>query len=247
MTLVEFIHPLKGKGVRATCLAAMYFYERYENRETVTVESLRSLLKRACIPRAEKLNLADTLSKSAPYVETRGKEENRFLWSLTATGHDHVRQLLNLPAKDVEIETDVYALEKLISKLGDADTADYVRKGLKCLQVNALRATVVFLWSGAVKKIRDDAFSFGTAKVSAAVSKFDQKAKPISKVDDLVLIKESVLLLTTQELGLFDKNQRSILEECLNLRNKCGHPGKYKVGPKKVSSFVEDLVGVVFR
>ena len=77
--------------------------------------------------------------------------------------------------------------------------------------------------------------------------KFDPKAKPIKKVDDLVLVKESVLLLSLQELGLVDKNQRSVLEDCLNLRNKCGHPGKYKVGEKKVSSFIEDLVGIVFK
>ena len=41
--------------------------------------------------------------------------------------------------------------------------------------------------------------------------------------------------------------QRSVLEDCLNLRNKCGHPRKYKIGEKKVSSFIEDLVGIVFK
>ncbi len=54
-------------------------------------------------------------------------------------------------------------------------------------------------------------------------------------------------MLSAQELGLYDKNQRAVLEDCLNLRNKCGHPGKYKVGPKKVSSFIEDLIGIVFK
>jgi len=47
-------------------------------------------------------------------------------------------------------------------------------------------------------------------------------------------------------LFVLDKNEKDILEEALNLRNKCGHPGKYKLGPKKVSSFIEDIVNIVF-
>lgn len=247
MTLVEFLHPIKGSGIRNVCLAAMYFHERYENTEAITVEGLRALLKRARVPQAAKLNLADTLSKSAPYVDTPGKEGNRFLWALTSSGQEHIRQLLDLPAKDIEIENDVTALENLISTLSDVDVVDYLNEAVKCLQINALRATVVFLWSGAVKKLRDDVFSCGTTNVNVAIIKFDPKSKTIQKIDDLVLIKESILLLVAQELGLYDKNQRSVLEDCLNLRNKCGHPGKYKVGPKKVSSFIEDLVGIVFK
>lgn len=246
MTLVEFLHPLKSSGIRDICLAALYFHERIENGEPVTVEGLRALIKRARVPKADKLNLADSLAKSAPYVETVGKQGNRFIWRLTPSGQEHVRALLGLPSKDIEIENDVSSLSRLVSSLTDADVVDYLSEAILCLQVDALRATVVFLWAGAVKKLRDDAFGCGANNVTSAVAKFDPKARPITKVDDLVLVKESVLLLALQELGLVDKNQRTVLEDCLDLRNKCGHPGKYKVGEKKVSSFVEDLVGIVF-
>lgn len=246
MTLVEFLHPLKSSSSRDICLAAMYYHERIENGEPVTVEGLRALIKRARVSKADKLNLADVLAKSAPFVETVGKQGNRFIWRLTSSGQDHVRSMLGLPSKDIEIENDVSALTKIVTALPDADAADYLSEAIRCLQVNALRATVVFVWAGAVKKLRDDAFTCGASNVTSAVTKFDPKAKPISKVDDLVLIKESVLLLALQELGVVDKNQRTVLEDCLDLRNKCGHPGKYKVGQKKVSSFVEDVVGIVF-
>ena len=247
MTIVEFLHPIKNKGIKNICLAAMYFDQRYQNGESLTVEGLRALLKRAKIPRAAKLNLAATLSQSAPYVDTVGKEGNRFLWSITNSGESYVRELLELPANDIEIENDVSSLESLISKISDKDVCDYLNEAVKCLQVNALRACVVFLWSGSVKKIRDDVFACGVKNINPAILKFDPKAKQIKKLDDLVLIKESTLLLVSQEMGLFDKNQRSVLEDCLNLRNKCGHPGKYKIGQKKVSSFIEDLVGILFE
>lgn len=247
MTLVEFLHPLKGSGGKDLCLAAMYFHQRYEGVNELTVEGLRALLKRARVPRADKLNLADTLSKCAPFVDASGKQGNRFLWVLTSTGQDRVRQILSLPENDVEIENDVVELQALIQKVNDEDVAGYLSEAVKCLQVGALRATVVFAWSGAIKKIRDDVFACGAVAADAAIKKYDPKAKNVSKVDDLVLVKEATLLLAAQDLGLYDKNERSVLEECLNLRNKCGHPGKYKSGPKKVSSFLEDMIGVVFK
>lgn len=247
MTLVEFLHPLKGSSNRDLCLAAMYFHQRYDGVDEVAIEAVRALLKKARVPKAATMNIADVLSKSAPMVDAAGKQGRSILWRLTNSGQERVRQLLELPEHDIEVENDVASLQALVDKVADEGTVDYLREALKCLQVNALRATVVFIWSAAVKKIRDDAFACGVSLVDAAVRKHDPKAKTITKADDLVLVKESTLLLAAQELGVFDKNQRGILEECLNLRNKCGHPGKYKLGPKKVSSFFEDLMGIVFQ
>jgi hypothetical protein len=247
MTLVEFLHPLKDSGSRMLCMAVMYYSQRYQNIESMTVETLRANLKRARVPKADKFNLADTLSKSAPLVDTIGKDGNRFLWALTDTGKEEVRKALDLPAKDIEIENDVSSIEALIAAIGDEDTKDYLAESIKCLQVNALRASVVFLWSGAIKKIRDDVIACGTENVTVALQKYDPKVKPVRKLDDLVLVKESVLLLAAQDLGIFDKNQRTVLDSCLDLRNKCGHPGKYKVGQKKVGGFIEDVIGIVFN
>jgi len=246
MTIVEFLHPLRGKSIRDMCLACLYFEQRYTQRQALTVEEIRALLKRAHVPRASKLNLADALAKSAPFVDTAGKKGKRFLWSLTPTGQEHVRSLLGLPAKDVEIEHDVSSLETLVASISDKSIADYIQEAIKCLSVDALRAAVVFVWAGVVRKIQEDVLACGPSNVTAAIQKHDPKARPVKRLDDFSYIKESVLLLAAQELGIFDKNERGILEEALDLRNKCGHPGKYRPGPKKVSSFIEDVVGIVF-
>jgi hypothetical protein len=247
MTIVEFLHPLKNGSLRDICLGALYFSQRYENKDALTVEALRALLRRGRIPKTAKLNLADVLAKSAPYVDTAGKEGNRFLWTLTTTGQQFVRSMLSLPAAEPEIENDVTALRQLLKEIPDKDAADYIDEAIKCLSINALRASVVFLWAGAVKTIRDSVMSCGGSAVNTSLSKHDPKARQITRVDDLVYIKESTLILVAQDLGIYDKNERGVLEDCLELRNKCGHPGKYKIGPKKVSSFIEDLVGIVFH
>ncbi len=246
MTIVEFLHPLRGKAIRDLCLACLYFEERYSQRQSLTVEEMRSLLRRAQIPRAIKLNLADALAKSAPFVDTAGKRGKSFLWTITSSGQEHVRALLSLPAKDVEIEHDVSTLENLVVRITDKNIADYIQEAIKCLSIGALRAAVVFVWAGAVRKIQEDVMAIGHANITTSVQKYDPKMRPIKRVDDFAYIKESTLLLVAQDLGVFDKNERGILEEALDLRNKCGHPGKYRPGPKKASSFIEDVVGVVF-
>jgi hypothetical protein len=106
MTLIEFLHPIIKRPIRDICFAVLYFEQRYSDRNALTVEELRSLLKRAHIPQAGKANLADILAKSAPYVDASGKQGHRLLWSLTTTGQTYLRSLLGLPEADIEIEHD---------------------------------------------------------------------------------------------------------------------------------------------
>ena len=246
MTIVEFLHPIKGKTQSDVCLAALYYAQRYEGQMALTVERLRALLRRGGIPRVSKLNLADILTKSAPHVQTTGREGHKLLWALTPTGEHYVRSLVGLPEADVEIEHNVSSLETLIMSIANPEVASYVREAVICLSVNALRASVVFLWAAAAREIQNRVMDCNLTDRNASVSKYDAKARPIKKIDDLAYIKESALLLVAQDLGLFDKSQRETLEVGLSLRNKCGHPAKYSPGPKKVSSFIEDIVGILF-
>jgi len=213
----------------------------------MTVESLRNILKRARIPKAAKLNLAATLSQSAPNVDVSGKDGNRFLWSITQSGQDYVRNLLNLPDADIEIEHDVSTLKSIVNSISNTQTADYINEAIKCISVGALRASVVFVWAGVVDRLKKEIIACDKKLINSAAKKFDSKARTIKKTDDFAYFKESTLLLISVELGILDKNEKGILEEALNLRNKCGHPGKYKAGPKKVSSFIEDVTGIIFK
>jgi hypothetical protein len=247
MTIVEFLHPIKSSQIRDICLASLYYVQRYDGQTAITVEDLRRLLKRAHIKNASKINLADILSRSAPYVESPGRQGHRFLWSLTSTGQTYIRSILSLPEADAEIEHDVYDLKTLVDSISDIEVSDYVKESIICLSVNALRASVVFLWSAAIRDIQQKIIIHNLNDINISVQKYDPKAKQIKRIEDLSYIKESTALLVAQDLGIFDKNQRDVLEQALNLRNKCGHPGKYKLGPKKVSSFIEDIVGILFQ
>jgi hypothetical protein len=246
MTLIEFLAPLGKDTQQNRILAILYYCERYERQPSMTVDNIRKRLKSARVPGALKVNIADVLSKSGALADTNGLEGTRRLWKLTESGRAHVRALLGLPSNEPEIEHDVGTLTALISKVSNDDVRSYLDEALKCLQVDALRACVVFVWTAAVRTIQAEAHTKGSATVTAAVQKHDPKARPITKIDDFAYVKESILLLAATDLGLFDKNEKDTLTEALNLRNRCGHPSKYRPGVKKVSALVEDLTSIVF-
>jgi hypothetical protein len=248
MTLVEFLAPLKRATHRDRCLAALYYNERYLDIAEMSVEQVRSALVQARVPNAKAVNVADALSKSGHFVDAPGSDaKGRKLWRLTEPGRHHVRTLLDLPADQPEIEQDVSSLRALADRLSDPMVQGFVAEAVTCLSVGALRATIVFLWSGAIRTLQGKALATYTAKdVNNAIQKHDPKARAVTRVDDFAAVKDKVTLLAIRELGLIDKGQWTSLQAALDLRNHCGHPTKYMPGPKKASSFVEDVINIAF-
>jgi len=246
VTLVEFLAPLSKKTHQDRVLAILYYRERYEQKTALTVDDIRQALRRARAKGWAKINVADVLSKSGHLVDTSGLQGKKRLWSLTDSGREHVRTLLRLPKADVEVEHDIGTLEAVVAKIGDPDVRDYLEEAVKCLQVGALRACTVFLWAAAIRAIQLKMMTKGSAAVTSSIQKHDPKARPVKSVDDFAYLKDATALLAAKDLGILDKNQKDTLTDALNLRNRCGHPGKYRPGVKKVSAFVEDITSIVF-
>jgi hypothetical protein len=188
----------------------------------------------------------DVLNKSGSLVDTSGLKGKSRLWSLTDSGREHVRQLLGLPSADVEVEHDVGTLEGLVLKLSDEEVRNYFEEAIKCLKVGALRACVVFVWSAAIRTIHTKLMEKGATSVTAAIQLHDKKAPNVKTIDDFAYVKDATVLLAAKDLGILDKHEKDVLTEALNLRNRSGHPGKYRPGAKKVSAFLEDVTPIVF-
>jgi len=246
MTLVEFLAPLKTASHRERVLAVMYYRHRYDGVDSLTAEQIKSGLQRARAPNWRGVNVSDVLAKSGELVDTTGREGAALLWKLTPSGQEHVREKLGLPATDPEVEHDVGSLTAIAAKVKDSDVRAYVEEAITCLQVDALRACVVFLWVGAVRLIHTEMLTYGEISMNAAIQKHDPKARKVTKLDHFAYIQDKVALLAAQDLGMFDKSEKDTLQEALDLRNRCGHPAKYKPGVKKVSSLIEDLISTVF-
>lgn len=246
MTLVEFLSPLSKSTNANKVLAVLYYYARYEDTVGMTVEEVRAGLRRARVKKVASMNIADVLSKSGAFVDTVGSREGRKVWTLTTTGEKKVRSLLGLPEAEPEIEHDVSTLTKIVSKVKDPEAKGFIEEAITCLRIGALRAAAVFLWSGAIRTLQEAAWAKGATALNGTIKNHDPKARDLKKLDDFAHVKDSTTLLALQDLGLIDKGQKGTLEEALNLRNRCGHPTKYRAGEKKVSSFIEDVVGIVY-
>jgi hypothetical protein len=248
-SLLEFVHPALSSSRRDICVAALYFLETVRSTTAWSPPDLKSELVSARIPKAKSFNVSDVLGKAGPVVRVSGSAANGAkLWSLTDSGRTHAEQILGLAIDPLmaEVTNDVAVLKSLCSTLKDEVVHGYVEEAILAYGVGALRASVVFLWSGAIRQLQEKAVGSNGSAINPALQKHDPKARNVGKIEDFAAVKDSVQLLAFREIGLIDKGQWSTLEEGLNLRNRCGHPTKYRPGVKKVSAFVEDILGIVF-
>lgn len=245
MMFVEFIAPVKRSSQSIKCLCALYYLKHNLQIEIATLEQVKNLLIQGRIfKKGDKTNYGRALDVLEEKVDNPAKG----MWQITPTGEQEVRTLLNLAEEELQSKNDTTNLELLITnKISDEQVKEYFSEGTDCLKIGRLRACVVFLWVGSIYEIQRRMISYPSTDLNKALVKHDSKARPIKGIDDFAYVKESVQLLAAKELGIFDKNELSVLNQLLDLRNKCGHPGKYSPGPTRVAAFIEDIVNIVFR
>src|SRR5215831_17499110 len=183
MTLIEFLAPVVKSTNSARILSLLFYKDRYENVPYLSVKQIEQGLKSARVPNASKVNVSDVLNKCGQYVN-REIADGKPVWALTDAGLAHVRSVHKLPAKDVDIEHDITTLTSLVSKVPDPDIQDYLAEGLKCLEVDALRSTVVFIWTAAIREVHNRVLKHSIADINNAIKKHDPKAHTVSKIDD---------------------------------------------------------------
>jgi hypothetical protein len=213
----------------------------------MTVGEIRAALAQARVPSVSKMNIAQVLANAGHNVDTGESDgKGHRLWRLTSAGSETIRGLLGLPDEQPEIAMDVSSLRKVAAKLTDAVTQEYVQEAILCLSVGALRASIVFLWSGGMRQLQTRMATETWLKVNAAIQRHDPKAKAVSKIEDFAQIKDSTMLLAARDLAIIDKGQWTMLDAALGLRNQCGHPSRYSPGEKKASAFIEDIANIIF-
>jgi hypothetical protein len=244
VTLAEFLHPL-GKTTRTDqVLAVLLFHKRYAGKREMSAVDVHAALVQARVPAARGTNVHQALARSGRYAH---QARSRGPWAITESGEHHLRDrygISGVPA-DAQPRTEVSALRDLANRVSDEATRDYIGEALECLQVGARRAAVVFLWSGAVTTIREAMWKHGARTIESALQRHNQRAR-FTKKNDFDYVKDADLLQAAQDLGVYDKSQKRHLGDALDLRNDCGHPVKYKPGRKKVESFVEDMLSIVW-
>lgn len=242
MTLVEFLDPARERSQSDLALAALYFFKHEEDRLSATSAEVRAGLERARVRGASKFNISRSLERAGSKVDRDGRD-----WSLTQSGDSYVAEFMGIASTKPAVQSDIAELTSLAASITDDSVRDYILEAVKCLSIGAYRAAIVFLWTGAVARLRDQIWTNYSMKEIESVLKAHRQSAKFGKKADFAYVKDSELLQISLDLSVLDKTQKQILEQGLELRNGCGHPTKYNPGEKRTSSFIEDVVGIIFK
>ncbi len=242
MTAVEFMHQFRRAGRTVQVQAALYYLKHYQSKPQAKVAEALGVLTESRMPNAKKVNYRQALAGSAPYVRSVAHG----VWEITGTGEKRLEAEHGVTRpKRGAIQADIDDLRAIAAGVKDRFAREYIEEAVRCLEVDARRAFVVFLWTGAVSAIREEVWRFGSKAIQSALQAHNPRAK-FRKKGDFENVKDADLLQIAHDMEIFDKSQKKRLAEGLDLRNDCGHPAKFSPGEKKVQSFVEDVVATVW-
>jgi hypothetical protein len=192
---------------------------------------------------AKKLNLSEYLkrAKGLAILTPDG-------WKLTQQGRDLVSANVKRPGAVPPQLGVTTKLRSHLDKIQSGSTRAFADEAIKCLEYGLRRSAVVSAWIAAVGVLYDYVLATRLAEFNAAgMKKMQAKWKPVGSLDDLADLKESTFLELCEAASIFGKSVKQELENCLRLRNGCGHPNSLQIGDARVVAHIEQLILNVFE
>lgn len=189
----------------------------------------------------KKWNVTDILSGSKGKATSIGGK-----WILTAPGKAYLAQKEFISKKQSKLANDVADLRARLSSIGDANTKEFLEEAISCLEIDQNRAAVVLSWIGAISLLYDHIVKNQLSAFNSEAKRRDVHWKNAKTPDDFTRMKEHEFLNVLEAISVIGKNVRQELQQCLHLRNACGHPNSLKIGERKVAAHIEILVLNVF-
>jgi hypothetical protein len=194
----------------------------WEDEKPKSVSRVKEIASENGLRECAKWNVSDTLGKA------KGKATSiKGNWLLTIPGRTYLFTQKYLAEKKSHSVNDAKDLRTHLTTISNSQTRSFVEEAISCLEADQKRAAVVFSWIGAV-----------------AVK--DAKWKAAKNADDLGKMKEFDFLNILESISVIGKNVKQELQQCLQLRNGCGHPNTLKIGVRRVAAHIEILVLNVF-
>ncbi len=210
------------------------------------VKTIKTLGREAGSPEVQKWNVSDILKRSKGLALNLPGG-----WCLSSRGREHIQALGVLPkTKNVKIVNQAQQLRTEASKISDDDTKAFVSEAISAYEAGLYRSCVVLSWIGAISLLYDHVMSTDLATFNAEAKKRDAKWKVAKIKDDLGRMKESDFLdiIGSPPISIIGKNLKEELKNnCLKLRNACGHPSSLQIGENKASAHIEILILNIFN
>ena len=201
----------------------------YEADSSISIAEIKKIGKEAGLSEIEKWNIADILGKAKGLsCKIKGG------WILTKKGKGHVSSLLaGFKNKRPALKNVADDLRVLIEKSQSTDVRLFLEEALSCFEIGSYRASIVLSWAGAVYILYKNIVDSNLDYFNKEATKRDSKWKNAKTIDDLGRMKEKDFLDVLVVLSVIGKNVKDELEDCLKLRNSCGHPNSLKIGENR--------------
>ncbi|WP_443632965.1 hypothetical protein ABXT64_10920 [Candidatus Marifrigoribacter sp. Uisw_064] len=205
-----------------------------------TVKEIKTLGKTNGIRDIEKWNVSMVLSA------LKGKVSKlKDGWIINSKGEAYLKEN-NYTVKSPLIKPQI-ELAKELDNVKTNYVRDFISEAIKCLEYNLLKSSVVFSWIGAISLLYEYIINHKLTEFNTEAKRRNAKWKNATNIDGLTRMKEYDFLQILEGISVMGKNTKGELENCLKLRNSCGHPSTLKIGPKKVEAHIEILLLNVYQ
>jgi hypothetical protein len=187
---------------------------------------------------ASRWNLSDILRKSNGYAILTGTG-----WELTSEGLQAVADMANIRLPRAVVKKTVADVRQHLGEIFSHDARQFIEEAIGCFENGQLRAAVVFSWVGAVSVMHAHVVKNALAAFNAEARRRDARWKDARNCDELGRMKEHDFLDVLEAIGSIGGNVKQTLQnQCLTLRNACGHPNSLKISENSVAAHLDVLV-----
>jgi hypothetical protein len=137
-------------------------------------------------------------------------------------------------------------LRRVISSAPTRELTSFLSEAVRCLEVQAFRATAIMAWAGAISILHDAAARHGLKELEQAARLVNPKAHHLSKRDDLQYYDDELLLKALEKAGLLNRTELGLLLHQLKRRNAYAHPSGVEPSVEEVRALLSELVQIVF-
>jgi hypothetical protein len=206
-----------------------------------SLKEIKTVAGRLGLRWTTKVNLSDRLAKSGGLAirTTDG-------WELSPAGKSEVSSRL-LPAAGTRVSQPANDLRAHLTTIKDSTVRSFVEEAIACCEQKLWRAAVVLSWCGAVAILQAHVVAGHLSDFNAEAKRRDPKWRDAKKPEDIGRMKEHDFLDVLAALSILGKNVKQELQDnCLNLRNGCGHPNSLTISAARVAAHLEILILNVF-
>lgn len=206
-----------------------------------TVAAIKLCASKAGLKITEKWNPSTTLRR------TKGLAINvPGGWEITDSGRQHLRNLGVRGTSPATVQI-ASTLRAHLTEISNPEVREFVEEAVKCYEAELLRSAVVMSWVGALAVLQDYVVRRRLVDFNAEAKRVNSSWKTAVNADDLGRMKESDFLDRLAAISVLGKNVKERLKIQLDLRNSCGHPNSFALGPHTVTSHIEILILNVFK